>query len=243
MVAMLVYDPTLTVLALLPVPVAMLLAKATGRWVTGRTTASRQASASLTTALRSSWPVSAYSGYLAALAPPWNGWTGCRGRSPTWPGPGAAAWGLRPVYTTLMSAGVLFVVWQGAKAVNGAMTVGLHRLSGTLSPLRQPWLSGAPDDQLHPGRCRRLRACVHSWRLPHRSPASHVGLLPGQATSSNQRQTPAPPAVPTGPVAVSLQGVTFRYSTATAPALCDIWLDIPAGALVAVTGPVGAGKR
>jgi hypothetical protein len=33
MVAMLVFDPHLTVLALLPVPVAMLLAKATGRWV------------------------------------------------------------------------------------------------------------------------------------------------------------------------------------------------------------------
>ena len=33
--------------------------------------------------------------------------------------------GLRPVYTTLMSAGVLFVVWQGGeKAVSGAMTVG-----------------------------------------------------------------------------------------------------------------------
>jgi ATP-binding cassette, subfamily B, multidrug efflux pump len=57
-----------------------------------------------------------------------------------------------------------------------------------------------------------------------------------------QEPAPAPPAVPTGPVAVSLQGVTFRYSTATAPALCDIWLDLPAGALVAVTGPVGAGK-
>src|SRR5262249_51653359 len=57
-----------------------------------------------------------------------------------------------------------------------------------------------------------------------------------------QEPIPAPPAVPTGPLAVALHGVTFRYSTATAPALRDIWLDIPARALVAVTGPVGAGK-
>ena len=37
-------------------------------------------------------------------------------------------------------------------------------------------------------------------------------------------------------------GSPSALTTATAPALHDIWLDIPAGALVAVTGPVGAGK-
>lgn len=57
-----------------------------------------------------------------------------------------------------------------------------------------------------------------------------------------QEPLPAPPTVPSGPVAVSLRGVTFRYSTATEAALHDIWLDVPAGSLVAVTGPVGSGK-
>lgn len=51
-VAMLVYDLQLTVLALLPVPLAMLLAKATGRWVANRTTVAREANAALTTALQ-----------------------------------------------------------------------------------------------------------------------------------------------------------------------------------------------
>jgi ABC-type bacteriocin/lantibiotic exporter with double-glycine peptidase domain len=45
-----------------------------------------------------------------------------------------------------------------------------------------------------------------------------------------------------GPIAVRLDHVTFRYPGATRPALPDVSLEIPAGALVAVTGPVGSGK-
>src|SRR5499433_2963754 len=125
-VAMLVYDPLLTVLALLPVPVAMLLAKMTGRWVAGRTTASRQANAALTTALQEQ---------LAGIRVlRLFGRTGAAvERVDTLSGEQADTnlalvrlrGGLRPVYTTLMSAGVLFVVWQGGeKVVSGAMTLG-----------------------------------------------------------------------------------------------------------------------
>src|SRR5262245_51922994 len=51
-VAMLIFDPTLTLVALLPAPCAMILAHATGRWVAGRTTAAREANADLTSALQ-----------------------------------------------------------------------------------------------------------------------------------------------------------------------------------------------
>src|SRR6266403_2617841 len=51
-VAMLVFDPGLTVLALLPAPLAMILAHATGRWVARRTTGAREANADLTSAIQ-----------------------------------------------------------------------------------------------------------------------------------------------------------------------------------------------
>ena len=47
---------------------------------------------------------------------------------------------------------------------------------------------------------------------------------------------------PVGPAALSLRDVTFRYPGATTPALHGLSFDIPAGALIGVTGPVGSGK-
>ncbi len=46
----------------------------------------------------------------------------------------------------------------------------------------------------------------------------------------------------TGPVGVSLRNVTFRFPGAIRPVLADFSLEVAAGSLVAVTGPVGAGK-
>ena len=246
MVAMLVYDLHLTVLALLPVPVAMLLAKATGRWVASRTTASRQANASLTTALQEQ---------LAGIRVlRLFGRTGAAvERVDTLSGQQAEAnlalvrlrGGLRPVYTTLMSAGVLLVVWQGGeKAVSGAMTVGafIAYLELYLRFVNRGFRVPQMINSIQGG------AAAYARLRPLLAPPPPLSSEPPGASfraghiAGMQEPVPAPPAVPTGPVAVSLQGVTFRYSTATAPALRDIWLDIPAGALVAVTGPVGSGK-
>ena len=45
-----------------------------------------------------------------------------------------------------------------------------------------------------------------------------------------------------GPVSVALRDLTFRYPGAEAPALRRLDLEVPAGSLVGVTGPVGSGK-
>jgi ABC-type multidrug transport system fused ATPase/permease subunit len=245
-IAMLVFDPTLTVLALLPVPMAMLLAKATGRWVAARTTVSREANAALTTALqeqlagirvlrlfgRTGAAVARVDALSAVQAATNLALVRLRG-------------GLRPVYTTLMGAGILLVVWQGGeKAVSGAMTVGAFvaylelYLRFVNRGFRVPQMinsiqSGAAAyarlrPLLAPPLARTSEPARASFRAAHL-----VGM---------QEPLPAPPAVPPGALAVALRGVTFRYSNATAPALHDIWFDIPAGALVAVTGPVGSGK-
>ena len=125
-VAMFVFDPRLTVQALLPVPLAMLLAHASGRWVVRRTTRAREANADLTSVLQES---------LAGV------------RVLRLFGRGSAAvervaarsvrvarenlsvtrikTGLQPIYTTIMFSGVLLIVWQGSeRVVTGAMSVG-----------------------------------------------------------------------------------------------------------------------
>ena len=246
MVAMLVYDLHLTILALLPVPVAMLLAKATGRWVASRTTASREANASLTTALQEQLAgirVLRLFGRTGAAVEQVDRLS--EEQAETNLALVRLRGGLRPVYTTLMSAGVLFVVWQGGeKAVNGAMTVGafIAYLELYLRFVNRGFRVPQMINSIQGGAAAyaRLRPLLAPpLALANEPPGAsfRAGHLVGM-----QEPAPAPPAVPTGPVAVSLQGVTFRYSTATAPALHDIWLDIPAGALVAVTGPVGSGK-
>ena len=246
MAAMLIYDPYMTVLALLPVPAAMLLAKATGSWVASLTTASRQANASLSTALQEQLAgirvlrlfgrtgaaverVDALSEEQAAA-----NLALVRLRS-----------GLRPVYTTLMTAGVLLVVWQGGeKVLSGAMTLGafIAYLELYLRFVNRGFRVPQMINSIQGG------AAAYARLRPLLAPPPPLSNEPPRASfraghvAGVQESAPAPLPVATGPVAVSLHGVSFRYSTATAAALHDIWLDIPAGALVAVTGPVGAGK-
>ncbi len=245
-VAMLVYDSGLTALALLPVPVAMLLAKATGRWVSDLTTRSREASASLTTALqeylsgirvlrlfgRTSTAVELVSQLSRQYAD--ANVVLVRLRS-----------GLRPIYTTMMTAGVVLVVWQGSeKAISGAMTPGafIAFLELYLRFVNRGFRVPQMINSIQTGgaayaRLRPLLATPPSLTNEPRHASFRHNHLTGLGAP-----IPPPLTVLPGPVAVSLQGVNFRYPSSTVPTLTDVWLNVPAGALVGITGPVGSGK-
>ena len=125
-VTMFIYDPDLSILALLPAPLAMLLAQATGRWVRKRTTAAREANAELTSTLQEQLAgirvlrLFGRTGASAGLV---------EAKSQKLVDANLAVVrlreGLKPVYSTLMVAGIVLVVALGGqRVIAGAMTVG-----------------------------------------------------------------------------------------------------------------------
>jgi ATP-binding cassette subfamily B multidrug efflux pump len=153
--------------------------------------------------------------------------------------------GLRAVYGTLMISGVLLVIWLGGgRVVAGALSLGTfvgylelylrfvnraHRIpqmvnsiQGGASPYKRlrPLLAGPPPVSAEPVFSSFRPGLVAGLNLPVVRPA------------------PAPP----GPLAVTLEDVTFRYPAAAEPALRHVSLTVPAGGFLAVTGPVGSGK-
>ena len=249
-VAMLVLDWSLTLQALIPVPFAMVLAWAAGRFIHQRTTAARQANGALTAGLqeqlsgirvarllgmkqaaqaRIEWLADAQAHTNLAVARPRAG--------------------LPAVYTTLMAAGIVLVLWQGGeKVIAGAWTLGAFVtyldlfLRFTGRGFRVPQLvnsvqaGGAAYARLAP-----LLAAALPARGEHRFASFRAGYLAG----TTPRSTLTEPAsrVERG-LAVSLHNVSFSHGNADAAvtALNQVSLEISAGAFVAVTGPVGSGK-
>ncbi len=245
-VAMLAYDAGLTVLALLPVPAAMILAKVAGRWVRERTTEARESNAALTATLQERLSgirvlrlfgcTQATVERLAALSQEQASANLATVRLRE---------GLKPVYTTLMTAGVVLVVWlSGRKVIAGSMTIGAFvaylelylRFVGR--GFRVPQLVNSI--QSGGAAYARLQPLLEK-PLSVQGEPSYASFRAGRIAGLG-RPLPRPPAVRTGAAELALQEITFHYPGAARPALQGVSLDIPAGALVAVTGPVGSGK-
>ena len=245
-VAMLMFDAGLTALALVPVPVAMLVAHATGRWVHERTTAARAANAVLTAALHEQLNgvrVLRLFGRAATAVERIEVLS--RRQADANLAVARLQGGLRPAYTAMMTAGVVLLVWQGGeRVVAGALTLGAFVaylqlfLRFVERGFRVPQLvnsiqrAGAAYARLRPLLAPPLSVAGEPPRASFQ--ARHVAGL--------EAVEPAMPPALGRPVRVTLEGVTFRYPGASAPALRDVSLDVPAGAFVGVTGAVASGK-
>jgi len=247
-VAMLVLDPGLTLLTLLPVPLALLLAQAVGRWVSARTTASREASAALTAFLQERLTglrvvrlfgrVEATVDRVAALsdrlAEANLAIVRLRG-------------GLQPVYRLLMIGGVVFLLWLGGRRVAaGVMSL------GTFMAYLQLYTRFTGRGHRIPQMFNSVQsgAAAYARLQPLLAPPlddATTGPTPGavlRAAYVPGLNDPLPtlPGRPPHPLALSVRDVTFRYPGNEAIALDHVNLNAPAGSLVAITGPVGCGK-
>ncbi len=245
-ITMFLYDPGLSALALIPTPFAMLLAQAAGRWVRSRTTTAREANAGLTATLQerlagirvlklfgrtdaSAGHVETQSQTLADA-----NLSVVRLRE-----------GLKPVYSTLMMSGVVLVVALGGQRVlTGALTV------GAFVTYIQLFLQFTNRAYRIPQMFNSIQSggAAYARLKPLMAPALSVegepplaSYLPGRVVGLDN-PLPVPPSVESRPVSVHLDNVTLRYPGAAQPALREVSLDVPAGAFVAVTGPVGCGK-
>jgi ABC-type multidrug transport system fused ATPase/permease subunit len=244
-IAMLAYNPRLTLLTLLPVPLGMLLAQSIGRWVAARTTASREASAALTAFLQERL-------------------TGLRvvrifGRvDATVAGAGALSdqlatanlamvrlrSGMQPIYRLLMLVGVVILLWLGGQQV----AAGVMTLGGFVAYF-----------ELYTRFVNRGHRVPQMFNSVQSGAAAFARLQPLLAPSLEERRTirstlsttyvpgldqpiPSLPERPPYPTAISVRALTFRYPGNEATVLDRVSLDVPAGAFIAVTGPVGCGK-
>ncbi len=246
LVTMLLYDARLTLLAMVPVPVAFWLAYRSREWVRGRTGAVRQASAALTAALqerltglrllklmgRAEASVQRVDDLSRRFAAASLAETRLQA-------------GLQPVYTLLISAGIVLIVWLGGQqVVDGEMSAG--SLVGFLL-LYQRFIGRGFRLPLF---FNRIQAAGVAWdRLEAMLPAALP--LEHEPARSSFRPThilgmgsQAGPAIATagGPAAIELKDVSFAYPGNIQPALETVTLSFTPGEMVGVTGPIGSGK-
>lgn len=245
-VAMLVIDPALSLIALTPVPVAMVIAHASGRWVSARTTRAREANAALTAAIQellSGFRVLRFFGRGAAATAVVD--RAARDFAQRNLAAARLRLGLPPLYSTLMMSGVVIVIWHGGERVtSGAMSVGVFVAYLALfvrfaeRAFRIPQLVNSI--QSGAAAYARIEPMLATARSVAGEPR-YASFRSGHIAGMNDEDNP-PRRRSSGPLGVSLQRLTFRYPGAARAALADFSLDIAPGSIVSVTGPVGAGK-
>jgi ABC-type bacteriocin/lantibiotic exporter with double-glycine peptidase domain len=145
----------------------------------------------------------------------------------------------------MLSAGVVFIVWLGgARVIGGSMSVGA--LVAFLA-LFVRFVTRAPRI---PQMANRVQAAGAAFRrlepllaVPFPAAAERRWSSFRSAHVPGGTRAPDKPASrPPGPVGVRFTRASFAYPGSAARAVLDVDFEVPPGALVAVTGPVGSGK-
>ena len=159
--------------------------------------------------------------------------------------------GLQPIYSILVTSGVVAVVWLGGRnVVRGLLTTGSlvaflqlyirFVVRGYRIPL---FFNRIQSAGVAYGRLEQMLAPASSndGALPEDGEPRCASFKPGHITGIDQ-PPPAPPRVPTGPLGATISELVFRYPGSDHTALNGIDLAIPPGSLTAITGPIGSGK-
>ena len=238
--------PNLAMLSVAPVPVSLWLARRSQPVVARRTTVARQRDADLTSSLREQLRAMRLLRVLgrteAAVA---QASLLAHRQSAAELAAILLDEGLGAAYMVLLSSGVVFIIWLGgAEVAAGSLSLGaLVALIALFSRFvaRAPRIPQMVNRvQAAAAAHQRLAPLLADPLAPLGEPRwatlrpSHVPRLVASA--------PMPWRPPEGPASLRLTNVSLTYPGALTPALEDLTLEIPAGALVAVTGPIGSGK-
>lgn len=245
-VTMIVLSPGLALLALIPVPLALILAQRSGLAVAKRTRLARESESVLTTALREqigALRLIRLFGRVGATTRQVGDLAEVQARSEL--NAIRLDEALGATYSIVLSAGVVVIFWLGGtRVVQGGWSVGA--LVAFLA-LFFRFVNRAPRIPLMVNRVQAGGAAFRRLQ-PLLAPPLDVRGEPRWWTFGSMN-IPGPlvmndhlPSPSSGPTSLSMQQVSFSYPGSGHPSLEGVNFSVPPGSLVAVTGPVASGK-
>ena len=245
-VTMIVLSPGLALLALMPVPVALILAQRSGLAVAKRTRQARESESNLTTALREhigALRLIRLFGRVGATIRQVGDLAGVQARSEL--NVIRLDEALGATYSIVLAAGVVVVFWLGGtRVVQGGWSVGalvaflalffrfVNRAPRIPLMVNRVQVGGAAFQRLQPLLAPPLgvRGEPRWWTFGSIN-------LPGPLVINDRLPSPS-----SGPASLRMQQVSFSYPGSGHPSLEGVNFSVSPGSLVAVTGPVASGK-